>query len=211
MEGVTLNKAGEYRQRLDKKRDIKPTVPLNIKAAIYHISDITKSAVKDVGEYITALVIRDRKAIEHLRPYFKRNYIFENTMIMGSISNKSLIKRNNEDPGERVTIRFKQQDYAIISDLSHALDCTKSRTVAVCLEIGILNHRFVNAYIKNYLRKELTNEQVRELQGILKYASETGRPHLSWAHLLSLVDEEVGPQASIRESVNEFIVKHWRD
>ena len=210
MEGENLNNAGEYRNR-KKKRDIKPTVPINIKATIYRLSDITKTPIKDVAEYITALVIRDRKAIEHLKPYFKRNYIFENIMIMGSISNKSLVKRNNEEPGERVTIRFKQQDYAMISDLSHALDCTKSRTVAVCLEIGISNLRFVNAYIKNNLRKELTNEQMRELQGILKYVSETGRPNLSWAHLLSLVDEAVGPRANISESVNEFLIKNWRD
>ncbi|MBQ0139856.1 MAG: hypothetical protein KBT36_11195 [Kurthia sp.] len=207
-----MNDTGGYRRNSKKKFDIKPTVSINIKAAIYRVSDITKAPVKDVAEYITALVIRDRKAIEHLRPYFKRNYHFDkHSIYFGDISNQSVVKRNNEEPGERITIRFKQEDYAIISNLSHALDCTKSRTVAVCLEIGILNIRYVNTYIKNYLRKELTEWQMQELHILMRELRENKGVHHTWAAILSYVDSTVGPKPNIKETVNDFLINHWRD
>lgn len=204
-------KSGGKAQRSDKKRDVKPTIGLDLKDAIYRISYITNTPVKDVGEQLSTLVIQDRKAIEDLAKYFKRDLLFDNTIFRGHISNESIIKRSKER-GERVTIRFTQKEYASIAALSYALDCTPSRAIAILLDISMSNVRFVNIYVKKYLQQELSESQMKELQLVLRYVNKVGESHHSWASLLAHVIDEVGsPVSKIKEVINEFIDLKWRE
>jgi len=205
-----MDRVGERQQRADKKRDIKPTIALELKDVIYRISHMTYIPVKDVCQQMTILVLKDRKSMEQLSKYFKRDLRVENTFFMGSITNEGIVKRRKE-AGERVTIRYTQKEYESLAALSYALDCTPSRTVALLLEIGMQNIKFINAFIKQHLQKELSNTQMRELREILKYVSEVDDTHHSWASLLALVNEEIGsPVQNIRESITEFIKMKWR-
>lgn len=116
-----MNSVGEWKQRSDKKRDIKPTISIELKETIYHLSDFTKIPVKDVCQYMTMLVLRDRKSIEQLSQFFQRDLWLGNTLFLGTLLNKSVSKHAQENSG-RVTIGFSKQEYEAIVLLRNALD-----------------------------------------------------------------------------------------
>lgn len=209
---MKIKRVGEtYSVRSDKKRDVKPTIQMDLKDILYRISYITYTPVKDVCQQMAMLVLHDRKTIEELSEYFKRDLIMGNTMFVGNITNKTMEKRPKVR-GERVTIRFTQKEFESVALLSYALDCTPSRTVAILLDLSLKSVRFVNAYIKRYLTEELNDSQMRELQAILRYVNKVGESYFSWASLLEHVLSEVGsPVSRIKETVSEFIDMKWRE
>lgn len=206
-----MEKKGVRGQRSDKKRDVKPTLKLDLKDAIYRLSNITYTPVKDVCPSLCMFVIKDRNTIEHLSQFFKRDLLFDNTMFRGHVTNKTISKRINV-PGERVTIRFSQSEYSAIALLAFSLDCTVSRATAILLEISMSQARFVNAYIKEFLQHELSESQMREFKEILRYINRNGESHHSWASLLAHVVDEVGsPVNRIKEAISSFIDLNWRE
>jgi len=206
-----VEKKGGRGQRLDKKRDVKPTLKLDLKDVIYRLSHITYTPVKDVCPTLCMMVIKDRQTIENLSQYFKRDLLFDNTMFRGHVSNETIQKRINV-PGERVTIRFSQSEYSAIALLAFALDCTVSRATAILLEISMSQILFVNEYVKEYLRHELSESQLREFKEILRYVNSNGVSHHSWFSLLAHVVDEVGsPVNRIKEAISSFIDLNWRE
>lgn len=206
-----MEKKGERVQRSDKKRDVKPTIKLDLKDAIYRLSSITYTPVKDVCPSLCMLVINDRRSIGSLSQYFKRDLLFDTTLFRGHVTNKTIVKRL-DGYGERVTMRFSHSEYSKIALLAFALDCTLSRATAILLEISMSEARFVNEYIKEFLRHELSESQMREFKEILRYINKHGESHHSWASLLAHVVDEVGtPVSRIKEAVSDFIDLKWRD
>lgn len=207
-----MKRVGSSRSiRSDKKRDVKPTIGLDLKDALYRLSHLTFTPVKEVCQQMAIMVLYDRKTIELLSKYFKRDLLTDRTIYIGNMENQTIAKRL-KGRGERVTIRFTQKEYEALALLSFSLDCTTSRTVALLLEISMRNVRFINRYIKQYLTEHLSDSQMRELQAILRYTNREGESHHSWASLLAYVAEEVGgPVARIKEAVNEFLDMKWRD
>lgn len=206
-----MEKKGGRVQRSDKKRDVKPTLKLDLKDVIYRLSHITYTPVKDVCPSLCMMVIKDRQAIESLSQYFKRDLLFDNTMFRGHVTNTTIEKRINV-PGERVTIRFSQSEYSAVALLAFALDCTVSRATAILLEISMSQIRFVNEYVKDFLRDELSESQLREFKEILRYVNRNGESHHSWFSLLAHVVDEVGsPVNRIKEAISSFIDLNWRE
>jgi len=206
-----VEKKGARGPRSDKKRDVKPTLKLDLKDAIYRLSHITYTHVKDVCPSLCMLVIKDRKSIEYLSQFFKRDLLFDTTIFRGHVTNQTIEKRIHA-PGERVTIRFTQSEYSAIALLAFALDCTVSRATAILLEISMSEARFVNAYIKEFLRHELSESEMREFKEILRYINKNGESHHSWASLLAYVVDEVGsPVNRIKEAISSFIDLNWRE
>lgn len=206
-----VEKKGVTGQRSDKKRDVKPTLKLDLKDAIYRLSGITFLPVKDVCPALCMLVINDRRSIEYLSKFFKRDLLFDTTIFRGHVTNKTIEKRLN-GYGERVTMRLSQMEYAKVALLAFALDCTVSRATAILLEMSMREARFINAYIKEFLRHELSEPQMREFKEILRYINKHGESHHSWASLLAHVVDEVGtPVSRIKEAVSEFIDLKWRE
>ncbi len=194
-----------------KKRDVKPTIKLDLKDAIYRLSNLTFTPVKDVCPELCMYVINDRKSIKTLSLMFKRELVFDNTMFMGHESNKAVEKKLN-GYGERVTMRLTPNQYKNVAALAFSLDCTVSRTTAILLEMSMNEVRFVNKFVKNYLKDELNESQLRQFKEILKYVNKYGDAQYSWASLLAHVVDEVGtPVTRIREFISDFTDLKWRD
>jgi len=206
-----VKKIGESGQRSDKKRDVKPTIKLDLKDTIYRLSSLTFTPVKDVCPELCMYVINDRESIKSLSSMFKRDLRFDNTMFIGHNSNKTITKKLN-GYGERITMRLTYNQYQKVALLAFALDCTVSRTTAVLLEMSMNEVRFVNKYVKNYLKSELTESQLRQFKEILKYVNKYGESQYSWASLLAHVVDEVGtPVTRIREFISDFTELKWRE
>lgn len=200
-----MRKGSARKVRSDKKREVKPVVKLELKDAIYRLSYITYTPVKDVCEQLCIYVLYDKKIIEHLSQYFKRDVRLTNTLYFGNSSSKTVSKRDRGE-NQRVSVRFTQDVYDSIAVLSYALDCTPSRTVALLLYIAMKNVQYVNQYMKEYLDGHLGEQQMRELRGVLKYVNHTSDAQQSWMALIgTILDEVSAPVTRVKDAVSEFL------
>ncbi|WP_455678127.1 hypothetical protein [Sharpea azabuensis] len=195
--------------RSDKKRDIKPTISVNLKDCLYRLSFITNTPVKDVGEILCVKGLKSRIVMEYLSNYFRRDYKYKSTIYMGDLERESLQRKFQSGKNERITIRFKNETYENISYLSHALDVTPSRATAILLDASVRNTNILNAYVKLYLHEYIDDTRMKELKQVLKYINNNNpyQEELSWFSLLSIIYEEM------KDSTHNVknLIKNWID
>lgn len=155
--------------RSDKKRDVKPTVPLALKECIDRLSYITSIPIKDISEEICLYGLYSRKVIELLSEKFRRNYNFKNTLFVGDLNRESVQKQRIKGIKQRITIRFQQDVYEKINSLSYALDVTPTKATALLLDVAIRDNEFIVQFLEKNIIGELDINRQRELKAILKF------------------------------------------
>ncbi|MCE4051703.1 hypothetical protein [Bacillus sp. Au-Bac7] len=196
--------------RSDKKRDVKPTISVELKNCIYRLSYITNTPVKDVSEIICKKGLQSRKVIENLSHHFRREYRFMNTIYIGDPGRESLQSKSQKGKNERITTRFTQYTYEEIKDLSGALDVTPSKATALLLDASIRNTNLLDSFVKTYLHGTLDKMRMKELKYVLQYIkknnpySEEG----SWFSLIALIVEDVKDNSiNVKESIHNWLDK----
>lgn len=136
--------------RSDKKVDVKPTLPSQMKRYLYDICFLSEEHVKDVAEKLCLVAIQYRPIIDVLRPNFRRNYIFENTVMMG---NADLERMDTSIKGStgKVTIKFKKADFDRIADLAYALDVTPTTAAGLLIRNALSNKEFLGLYTTHHV------------------------------------------------------------
>lgn len=209
--GGVLNGVGQRKVRSDKKRDVKPTVKVELKDAIYRLSYITQTPVKDVAERMIEYAIRNQSILNNLAHSFRRVVRINDTLYLGHIDNKR-IDRREDGVCERLTSRLTSHDYETVSALAYALDVNPTRVCAVLLEASMRDFTFVNTYVSCYLKTQLTSSQMKELRSIMQYVNEDAEEQMSFTTLLSMIVDEVSaPVSRIKDAVSEFIINNWRE
>lgn len=205
---------GHRKRRSDRKRDIKPTVSLELRECIYRLAYITDAPVKDVSEAIVINGFSDPKVMEYLSEKFVRDIHVGNTIYRKRTHFNHIAKRSDGNQTARISIRFKLEDHDVISSLAYAMDCTVSRACALLLDASVRNGEFIDEFVKSYLTTHLDRERVSEIKRVLKYIN-ANNPYdetYTWASLLSLMMEEVrDASAKVTDVANDFVIKHWRD
>ncbi|MGM0924637.1 MAG: hypothetical protein ACQEWW_26215 [Bacillota bacterium] len=194
--------------RSDKKRDVKPTISINLKDCIYRLSYITNTPVKDVAEILCEKGLQSRKVLDYLSQYFRRNLQYSNTVYMGDMGRESLQRKVQSGKNERITIRFSQTSYENIHALSRALDVTPSKATALLLDASIRNTNLLNAFVKTYLHEHLDKTRMKELKQVLNYIKKNNpyNEEISWFALLSIIFEDFKHNtANIKEVVHNWL------
>ena len=206
-----MKRVAQRKVRSDKKRDVKPTINLALKDAIYRLAYITQTPVKDVCEQIVRYTINDRDVIEELALKFVRDVRIANTLYIG---HRAIITINKREfcENSRVTLRLNAVDYEVLTRLAYALDCRPTRVCAVLLDAGMRDFRFINNYVMRYLDGKISDKDTKELREIVRYMNGvTGEQHTLASILSAIVDEVSAPIGRVKDAVSEFIVKNWRD
>lgn len=202
----------ERKVRSDKKRDVKPTVSIQLKDTIFRMSYITNTPVKDVGEAICLHGISSKRVMDRLSENFRRSIRLGNTMYMGSLDRPPLNRKGPAGKCERVSLRIKQADFEEISTLAFALDVTPSRATALLLDASIRDGDFINSYFEEYLKRQLDERRMTELKAVLKYLNKNNpyEEEISWSVLLTYILDELKESASsMTESISLYI-KSWK-
>lgn len=201
-------KVGDHvirKTRIDKKKEVQPTLSIDLKDAIYRLGYVTHTNVKDLCEYLCHTLLIERKTFNDLSKYFQRGLIFEGSIIRGHLDNEQIEKRFNGRTG-KVTIKFKRADYEAICSLGYALNVTPSRTVAILLDLAMNDPDIVDQYIKDYLTSEVTSSQMMELKYLLEYVNGSNEDQLTWTDFFKQIHEEKGsPMIDMKEIVNEYL------
>src|SRR5690625_2703078 len=164
-----MNEVRERKKRSDAKRDIKPTIPVQLYECISRLSYITNTPIKDVGVIICKRGLYSTLVIEHLANYFRRDYwASNNTMFIGD-SERSTYVFEKGIPKQRITMRFTQSDHDKLARLAYSLDLTISSAVALLLKISVKNTDIVNAFISKQARNKLDPNRMKQLREVVKF------------------------------------------
>lgn len=152
MEGERTRKV-----RSDKKVDVKPTMSITLKKQLYDFADLCQEHVKDVAEQLCVKGATSEFIIENIRQWFRRDYHREHTITRGFIERPRL-KITYQGETDKVTIKFVQKDYDLLSDLARALDINPTATSSVLIKMTLSNRNFMNEYIQLHLRHYSRND-----------------------------------------------------
>ncbi|MGG1021155.1 hypothetical protein ABE151_17510 [Bacillus paralicheniformis] len=208
-EEPNLNK--KRKTRSDKKKDVKPTVPINLKNCIFRLSYVTNTPVKNVVEVICEKGLRSKIVIDHLSTYFRRDFQYLNTFYIGDLRRESLQRSNQPGVNMRITTRFTQETYNNICALSYALDVTPTRATALLLDASVRNTNIVNAFVKSYLNSNLDTQRMKELKQVLKFINKNNpyENEISWFAFFSMIVEDIKEgTANIKSTIGNWLDKH---
>ena len=153
--------------RSDKKVDVKPTLPNDTKRLLYDFCFLSEEHVKDVGEKLCLLGLEYREVIEKLRPKFRRNYRFENTVMMGN-TDLGRMDTSIEGRTSKITIKFKKRDYDRLCELAYALDTTPTTAASLLIRLTLGSRKFMKEYTTHHV-PHLNTIQVLSLRKFLAH------------------------------------------
>lgn len=214
---INMQVTKKRKVRSDKKTNIKPTILLDAKTAIYRLADITETPVKDVGEYLCKEALNNKGILEELAKHFKRDIAFENTLYRGNHKNPSIIRRTEAGDCERITIRVTTDVNDILEDLAYCLGCAKARVTASLIESAISEFSIVDDYVKGFLEEGLDKNKMKELKRLMNYVNDNESDNdYSWASMLSVIVDEVRSNTTTvlngpNEIIEEYLINNWRD
>lgn len=202
----------ERKKRSDSKREIKPTISLHLKDAIFTISYVTSTPVKTVAERICIDGLASSKVMSSLSPRFRRTVRLRNTMYIGDLDRTSLRRNSSAEKTDRISLRFFSDTYDDMTTLSYALDVTPARACALLLDASIRDSDFINGYFKEFVKTKLDDNRMRELRKVIRWLN-VENPYdeqISWGLLLTYIFANMKDNAvTFVESLNGFIDK-WR-
>lgn len=199
---------GERGERSDKKREIKPTLPVTLKDGIYRLAFITRTPVKDVAEEIVIYTLNCPKIRGNIAPYIQRDITLGNTLLHGNEKRLSLRLNEHGEETERLSLRLTRDIYSLVAVLAYGLDVTVSKATALLLREGMQDYEFVERYVRSYLLNSVDEYHLREVEKVLRSVSKDE----SLASLLSaIVDEVKRPLVSAKQMVGEFLINNWRE
>ena len=201
---------GNRKIRSDKKREIQPTLPIDVFSCIHRLHKITGLPIKTIGEEVCLRGLQDKRMLSILSVHFRRDIQLDNTVYIGRVDQPP-VSRRFKGLTKRISVRFYSQTYDNINALSYASDCTVARICALLIDTCLTDADFVNDYVEDYLMRNVDANQMKELRKLMKVLNATDEEEvISWGRLLSFVmDDAVAGMGKVKESVNEFLVNRW--
>lgn len=180
------------KERSDKKRDLKPTVPIQLYNCISDLAYIGSIPIKDTVEYLCIEGIKSTNVIEVISKYFRRGYLHKSTIYYGddSIEVKRYIVRKMAT--KRISTRLTKHDYENIHSLSNALDYTPSSTGSILLEYSIRDSTIIDKFLKEY-SYNLDEQRKKVLKNLLKILRKDNpfRQDISFMEIIKIFVDEV--------------------
>jgi|HigsolmetaAR206D_1030411.scaffolds.fasta_scaffold00003_178 hypothetical protein len=179
--------------RSDKKRDVKPTIPLSLYECVSRISYITRTPIKDVAEYLCVRGLEEQEVIEALSGRFRRKYWFKNTLFIGRPERMAERVLKSREPKQRISIRFPQIIHDQIADLAYSLDMTVSSATALLLDASAKHAGILDDYIARHVTNTLDSARKKQLKEVIRYLKKDNpyAEEITLARLISYIVEEV--------------------
>lgn len=202
---------GHRNVRSDAKKDVKSTLPVELRDAIYRLSNITDTPVMHVAELLFLHSVKNSEIVDYVAAYFQRDIMLNGTLYRGMLTNPSILKQKYKGQTDRIHFRLTKDAYEILAVFAYALGCSRSKACAVLLEECIHESDFISNYVEQHLADNLNSNRMKDLREFMRYVNNGEEIH-SWASLLSYIKDEVKkPFKNVQEVVENFVVHHWRD
>lgn len=200
----------ERKQRSDKKRDIKPVISLDLYETISRISYITNQPIKRVGEWLCIQGILSDKVINHLSEHFRRDFCINGSVYRGvleKIPHRAI--RRDENNRARITMRFTQSEYDLLSDLSYALDLTVASATGFLLESALTSAELTHRFIERHIESILDPSRMKQLQEVVQFINQNNpyEDRVTVALLVNHLVEELMEEGTynIKQKISQWL------
>ncbi|MEH6889329.1 hypothetical protein V7024_06260 [Bacillus sp. JJ864] len=194
--------------RSDKKREIKPSVPLKLYECISQISYVLDKPMKQVAEELCKEGLNSGKVIDDLSVYFTRDYWKDQYTLIRGFSENERYDIYDGVIKKRVSIRFEQPTYNRLSALSFALDLTTSSGTALLLKTAISDPSIMETYFMKYLSDELDSRRIQQLKYILNYISEENDLDIEFdinTFIAYMIDQTKKKTVRLKDGIVKFL------
>lgn len=201
--------------RPDKKKSVQPTVAIELKDCIYRVSYITGVPVKDTIVELCRIGFESSRVMEHLSDSFRRDIRIRSTIYRGRLDRESNRLRNEDGISERISSKFTNEEYEILSILSYALDCGISRACGMLLEASVKDIDILNHLLSNSM-ENLDRRRIIDLKKVFNYVNEDNPYYekYSWnvfVEYIGMKVREVVDKLDRVEEKRELVIHNWRD
>lgn len=145
--------------------DVKPTISVELKEKLYTFAYLCNEPIKDVAERLCTEATQSKYIIDEICKWFRRKYIYSNHLVYGYMERPKLKLLTKGETG-KVTIKFVQNNFEKVKELSNALDLTPTSTAAVLIKITLHNRDFMEWYINKHLQY-LTKSKLEAIRKLL--------------------------------------------
>ncbi|MEW9673583.1 hypothetical protein [Ammoniphilus sp. 3BR4] len=208
-----MRREGQKRKiRSDKKRDVKPTVSIELYECMNRLSYITVRPVKDIAEDICRVGTQSQEVITGLSYFFRRDFYFTNNFgdsicFRGSLDRAPIkIDRGTGAKG-RLSLRFPPHLFETVKELSYALDLTVSSATTLLIESVLQETDFVSVYLEEYIKEELDPHRLHQLEEVVAYINQFNpEKDTTVAKILHLIWENMKDRTqSMKKAVDEWL------
>lgn len=182
LKGLFRKKEPKRQVRSDKKREVKPTLSIKLKKEVERLGFILDVPIKDLGVYLFDEGVHNKDVIEKLSVYFVYDACLhvENTLFYGHDEHE-IPTLFEDEPTDRISIRFPQRQYGDVQLLAELMDVTPSRAVAVLLDSAIRHVDIIEKLLEsNGKRMELNDEVERQLRKFVKFVNKDNPYKPKW-------------------------------
>ncbi|MDX1769904.1 MAG: hypothetical protein R3328_00115 [Planococcaceae bacterium] len=151
--------------RSDKKKDVQPVVSGELKKQLFRFAFLCREPMKDAGERLCAIGSTSPIIMDEINCYFRRNIRIDNHQYIGYLDRPRL--QILQSKPEKITIKFPQESFEKLLNVSFALDLPLNQTAAVLLKKTITNQQFMKEYLEYHL-PHLTDKERVDAQTYLK-------------------------------------------
>src|SRR5699024_3276034 len=159
----------ERKVRSDKKREIRPTIPVELYECIARLSYIIDMPIKDVGMLICKKGLYTTTVVECLSNHFRRDYWADNNVMYTGNVECSRYVFPKEISKRRITMKFYQSDHDKVARLAYSLDLTVSSATTLLLETSIKHTGVIDALVSRQARKKLDSKRMKQLREVVKF------------------------------------------
>lgn len=198
--------------RNDKKKSINPTVSCELRDCIYQLAFIVDEPIKNVIETLLINGSQRKSSMDRISANFIRDVRIGSTLYMGDSERVNFNRQNNTGSTTRISTRISQDFYRNLEGIAYAMGCSVSKACALLLHATLKDAEFLNEFVEEYIKKNITPDRIEALKGIMKdlNASNPRGEKVSWAALLSyLVDEVKVGAESLQDTVTGFVISRW--
>ena len=175
--------------RSDKKKQIRPSLDLEICESIFRLSTITKRPIKDICELLLINALKSDQILVSLSQYLKRDIQVRNGLYKGHIHAEPLYDVYTDSRRNRVSFTIRMETYDMLYTLSYCFGVSVSKMAAVLIFESLIDIDFIESFLEEYL-DSLNDSRKAELKKLLKYIqSQTSEKFTLGDLLVYLIDQ----------------------
>lgn len=197
------------KERLDKKRSIKPMVSVDLYDTITSISYICTLPLKTIGETLIIEALNSKQVLESISKFFRRSFTQGNVIYCGDPSREPFrIDYKNFDT-RKIHMRFRQHTHENIAVLAYALDCSVSTAGTLVLEGATQTREVILSVISKHVSLQIDHRRRVQLRQLIRSINDMSNDDIRQTTLSTflnfIIDECIEQAVTLKQKISEYL------
>ncbi|MFS0788832.1 hypothetical protein ABC345_20940 [Shouchella sp. 1P09AA] len=199
------------KERSDKKRDCRPTIPSTLYETFDRVSYITMKPIKTVGETIVQHSLESQLVMEQFAGQFVRDYWQNGTLYVGNQTLEGSKIIRVPERKHKMTMRLSKPVFNELENFAHALGKTTTSSAGLLLKVAVTDTPVLQQYVQKTVMTELDAGRKQQLKEVLKYIHTHNEEtvDVTLFHLLDMIVTKFRHgKHSLKDAIDAFMKNH---